>query len=216
MSVKGAYNLDEFEQYLNDVEEGKAEAKFFNRKIFKAAMIALVQLEIMIFFVAAEFVQHEPPLFGWMEWGLDINWQLWWNAQILEIVPVINAGFNATTNFKMRRMRNALVQENKKIIAAKDTQIGALQQQIDAQNYLIDQQRKKLDDQAILHEALSNATSEAELWVIQKMIERGLDEPDDVSVSGENELVPEETIIEPVVEPDEETGEDNNMLDDSG
>jgi len=201
MSVPGTFNVEEYEQYLNDVEEGKASAKLFSPKIFKAAMIALIQLEIMIFFAASSLERLETPVFGIFTHELVFNWELWWSAQILEIMPIINAGFNATTNFKMRRIRNRMLAENMKIIKAKDTQITAMQMQIDNQNYILAEQKKRLDDQALLHEALSNATDLAEFQIIQKMLERNNEAAAPVVVETVTASLVEEKIEENNVDP---------------
>jgi hypothetical protein len=202
MAVKGTFNVDEYEQYLNDVEEGKASAKLFSPKIFKAAIVALFQLEIMIFFAASSLVKLDTPLFGFFTHELVFNWELWWSAQILEIVPIINAGFNATTNFKMRRIRNRMLAENMKLVKAKDTQITSLQKQIDSQNYILMEQKKRLDDQAILHEALSTATDLAEFKVIQRMLER-----EAVEAAIPIEATPETLPVEEKIEEDNVGGE---------
>lgn len=201
MAVKGAYNIDEFEDYLNEVEESGKTPKLFNRKIFKAAMVALLQLEILIFFMSSDLIELETPIWGFITHGLAFDWQFWWNAQILEIVPIINAGFNATTNFKMRRIRNKMVAENVKIIRVKDTQIGALQTQIDAQNFLIMEQKNRLDDQALLHDALSKANTLAEYQLIQKMLEKEEVIVDTPVVEATVEEPEAESLLPPDVDP---------------
>jgi len=147
---------------LNGIEDAENPIKMFNKKIFKACIIALIQLEIMIFFASLTILDD----------FVYFDTTFWMRAQMLEILPVINAGFNATTNMKMRNIRNRMVSNNVQVIAKKDTQISAMHEQINTQNFIIETQQRRLDEQALLHEALTKATTVAEFEIIKQMLER--------------------------------------------
>lgn len=200
MAVRGAINQDDFEDFLNNIEDKESPIKMFNMKIFKACLIALIQLEIMIFFASLTILDD----------FIYFDTTFWMRAQMLEILPVINAGFNATTNMKMRNIRNRMVSNNVQIMAKKDTQITAMKEQIGTQNFIIETQQRRLDDQAMLHEALTKASTVAEFEIIKQMLERDLE----LKTSNDNDLNNEEIIkeepaldepeppVEPMIPPD--------------
>ena len=166
LATKETINNDnEVEEILEEVKSGERKVIFFNKKVFKACILIIIQLEIVLFFACVN-IENNPLV-------IEVDWGFFLQSQQIEIVPVVIAGMSSSSNMKIKKMRDSIVEQNAEVISKKDAEIKAQNDKILSMSGTIQEKNEqiwklkiRLDDisktRQVTQEALDRAQAQAD------------------------------------------------------